>query len=501
MSIYQHIDRLVAYALAHQLIEEQDKIWAVNQLLAILQLTDYQPSGKVKTPQSAVEALTPICDWAATQGLIQPDTTTQRDLFDTKLMNIFAARPSEVNAEFAVLYQTQGPQAATDKFYHDARALNYIRTDRVAKNVVWQFPCEYGDLDITINMSKPEKDPKDIAAALQVQKSGYPQCLLCKENEGYGGNAAHPARQNLRLIELDLLKDGKKWYLQYSPYVYYNEHSILLSGQHEPMKIGPKTFARLLAFVDILPHYFIGSNADLPIVGGSILTHDHFQAGRYAFAMEKAPIETKFKLKKFPKVKAGIVRWPMSVIRLNGTQKDLAAAAAHILQKWRKYSDPQADIAAFTQDTPHNTITPIARRRGKAFELDLVLRNNRTDENFPQGIFHPHPEIHHIKRENIGLIEVMGLAVLPARLTAEMKALEPLLIAKNIKAVYKNEILQKHAPWAEMLLQKYHFTAKNTAKILKKEIGLSFATALEHAGVFKRTEEGQEAFSRFIAKL
>ncbi|MBR3898694.1 MAG: UDP-glucose--hexose-1-phosphate uridylyltransferase, partial [Elusimicrobiaceae bacterium] len=422
-------------------------------------------------------------------------------LFDTKLMNVFAARPSEVNAEFAVLYQTQGPQAATDKFYHDARALNYIRTDRVAKNVVWKSPCEYGDLDITINMSKPEKDPKDIAAALQVQKSGYPQCLLCKENEGYGGNAAHPARQNLRLIELDLLKDGQKWYLQYSPYVYYNEHSILLSGRHEPMKISKKTFERLLAFVNILPHYFIGSNADLPIVGGSILTHDHFQAGRYSFAMEKAPAETKFKIKKFPKVKAAVVRWPMSVIRLNGTQKDLAAAADYVLKKWRNYSDPQADIVAFTQATPHNTITPIARRRGKTFELDLVLRNNRTDDTFPQGIFHPHPEIHHIKRENIGLIEVMGLAVLPARLTAEMKALAPLLIAKNVKAIYKDEMLQKHAPWAEMLLQKYRFTAKNTTAILKKEIGLAFATALEHAGVYKRTPEGKEAFARFITKL
>ncbi|WP_458402089.1 UDP-glucose--hexose-1-phosphate uridylyltransferase [Candidatus Avelusimicrobium sp.] len=501
MSIYQHIDRLAAYALAHQLIEAQDKIWAVNQLLAILQLTDYTPSGKVKTPKSAAEALTPICDWAAAQGLINPDTITQRDLFDTKLMNVFAARPSEVNAEFAVLYQTQGPQAATDKFYHDARALNYIRTDRVAKNVVWKSPCEYGELDITINMSKPEKDPKDIAAALQVQKSGYPQCLLCKENEGYGGNAAHPARQNLRLIELDLLKDGQKWYLQYSPYVYYNEHSILLSGRHEPMKISKKTFERLLAFVNILPHYFIGSNADLPIVGGSILTHDHFQAGRYSFAMEKAPAETKFKIKKFPKVKAAVVRWPMSVIRLNGTQKDLAAAADYVLKKWRNYSDPQAGIVAFTQATPHNTITPIARRRGKTFELDLVLRNNRTDDTFPQGIFHPHPEIHHIKRENIGLIEVMGLAVLPARLTAEMKALASLLIAKNVKAIYKDEMLQKHAPWAEMLLQKYRFTAKNTTAILKKEIGLAFATALEHAGVYKRTPEGKEAFARFIKKL
>lgn len=501
MTIYQHLDRLIAYALAQGLIEEQDKSWAVNALLSILGLTDYQTTGKVKTPKTAVEALEPICDWAAEKGLISPNTVTQRDLFDTKLMSVFAQRPSEVISEFSVLYKTKSPQAATDKFYHDAQALNYIRTDRVAKNVVWKTDTPYGELDITINMSKPEKDPKDIAAALEVKSSGYPQCLLCKENEGYAGHAAHPARQNLRLIPLDLLKNGQKWYLQYSPYVYYNEHCILLSGQHEPMKITKNTFARLLGFVEILPHYFVGSNADLPIVGGSILTHDHFQGGRYTFAMEKAPIETKFKLKKFPKLKAGIVRWPMSVLRLTGSKQDLINAADYILKKWRNYSDSEADILAYTQDTPHNTITPIARRRGKAFELDLVLRNNRTTQEFPKGLFHPHEEVHHIKRENIGLIEVMGLAVLPARLTTELKALQPHLIKGNIKAIIKDEVLSKHAPWAEELLGKYKFTDKNITKILQKEVGEVFAKGLEHAGVFKRTAEGQEAFGRFIKKL
>ncbi len=500
--IYRLTDQLVAYALANELIEKEDQIWARNELLAVLGLTDYKPSSaKVKTPKTAAEILTPMCDWAAAHGLISPDTVTQRDLFDTRLMNIFAARPSEVISEFAVLYKTRGPQAATDKFYHDARALNYIRTDRVAKNRVWKAATPYGELDITINMSKPEKDPKDIAAALQVKTSGYPACLLCKENEGYAGHAAHPARQNLRLIPLDLLGDGKPWYLQYSPYVYYNEHCICLSGAHEPMKLTKKSFARLLGFVELLPHYFIGSNADLPIVGGSILTHDHFQGGRYTFAMEKAPVEKRFTLKKFPRVKAGVVRWPMSVIRLNGSKKELTEASDYILKKWRAYSDPQADILAFSGKTPHNTITPIARRRGKNFEIDLVLRNNRTTEQFPLGIFHPHAEVHHIKKENIGLIEVMGLAVLPARLAAELAALEKPLIRRDLKAIQKDPALNKHAAWAEELLAKYKFTAKNAKSILQKEVGSVFAKVLEYAGVYKRTPQGREAFERFLKRL
>lgn len=500
--IYTHIDRLVAYALAEGLIEEQDKTWAINELLAVLQLSNYKPSGaKLKKVKHTAKLLKPICDWAAARGLIAPDTVTQRDLFDSKLMNVFAARPSEVNSEFAILYKTQGPRAATDKFYHDARALNYIRTDRVAKNIAWKADTPYGQMDITINMSKPEKDPKDIAAALQVKAVGYPKCLLCKENEGYAGHAGHPARQNLRLIELDLLKDGRPWYLQYSPYVYYNEHCIFLSPAHEPMKLTRQSFARLLNFVDVLPHYFIGSNADLPIVGGSILTHDHFQGGRYTFAMEKAPVERSFKLKKFPRVKAGIVRWPMSVIRLTGRKKDLIDASDYILTKWRKYSDPAADILAFSGKTPHNTVTPIARRRGKLFEIDLVLRNNRTTAQYPLGIFHPHAEVHHIKKENIGLIEVMGLAVLPARLSSELAALEPLLITRDIKKIEKDPVLSKHAPWAKELLSRHTFTPKNAQKILREEVGRVFSQVLEHAGVFKRTPDGQAAFDRFLKKL
>lgn len=500
--IYTLTDQLTAYAVKNELINEEDVIWARNELLAVLGLNDYQPSGfKGKIPSRVADILNPMCDWAAKQGLISPDTVTQRDLFDTKLMNVFAARPSETVADFWVLHKTCGPKAATDKFYHDARALNYIRTDRVAKNRVWKASTPYGNLDITINMSKPEKDPKDIAAALQVKSAGYPACLLCKENEGYAGHAAHPARQNLRLIPLDLLKDGRPWYLQYSPYVYYNEHCICLSGKHEPMKLSKKSFARLLGFVELLPHYFIGSNADLPIVGGSILTHDHFQGGRYVFAMEKAPVEQTFRLKKFPKIKAGVVRWPMSVIRLTGGKQDLIDASDYILKKWRSYSDPAADILAFTGSTPHNTVTPIARRKGKDFEIDLVLRNNRTTKEFPLGIFHPHEEVHHIKKENIGLIEVMGLAVLPARLAAELDELGKLLIKADLRSVQKNPALAKHAPWAQQLLNKYKFTPGNAQKILQKEVGAVFARVLEYAGVYKRTPQGREAFGRFLQKL
>lgn len=501
MDINLLIDQLVAYAVNEKLLPARDRAWAVNRLLGILHLSDYTPSGfKGKTPEYPCEILKNICDWAAKQGLISPDTVTQRDLFDTRLMGVFAPRPSEVTDEFFRLHK-KSPKAATDKFYRDARALDYIRTERVAKNLAWKARTPYGNLDITINMSKPEKDPKDIAAALSVKASAYPLCLLCKENEGYAGRINHPARQNLRLVPLDLLKDGEPWYLQYSPYVYYNEHCIFLSGRHEPMKLTKKSFARLLNFVDFLPHYFIGSNADLPIVGGSILTHDHFQGGRYTFAMEKAPVENTFKIAKFPRVKAGLVKWPMSVIRLNGNKKDLIDAADYILKKWRAYSDPKADILAKTGNTPHNTVTPIARRRGKTFELDLVLRNNRTTEEFPLGIFHPHAEVHHIKKENIGLIEVMGLAVLPARLAKEMTELAPLLVKKDITAIRKNEMLKKHADWAEELLKKHTFTKENTAEILRAEVGKVFAKVLEYAGVYKRTPKGKEAFGRFIKKL
>ena len=501
MNIYLLIDQLIAYAIDQRLLAPADEIWARNQLLHILKLTDYAPSGfKGDTPEFPCEILSKICDWAAKQKLFEPDTVTQRDLFDTQLMGVFARKPSEVENEFFELW-AQNPKKATDKFYHDARALDYIRTARVAKNKHWKARTPYGALDITINMSKPEKDPKDIAAALKAPAASYPSCLLCKENEGYAGRLNHPARQNLRLIGLDLLQDGEPWFLQYSPYVYYNEHCIFLSAKHEPMKLTKKSFERLLAFVDVFPHYFIGSNADLPIVGGSILTHDHFQGGRYTFAMEKAPVETTFKMAKFPRVKAGTIKWPMSVIRLQGSKKDLAEAADYILKKWRAYSDPKADILAKTAGTPHNTVTPIARRRGKAFELDIVLRNNRTTQEFPLGIFHPHEEVHHIKKENIGLIEVMGLAVLPARLAKELADLEPLLIKKDLKAIQKDPSLSKHAPWAEELLAKYTFTKANTQEILQKEVGKVFARVLEYAGVYKRNPEGKAAFERFLKKL
>lgn len=501
MDINVLIDQLITYALRQKLIAPEDKNWAVNELLSVLKLDEYKPTGfNGKTPDYPCEILSKICDWAAKQGLIAPDTVTMRDLFDTKLMGVFAARPSETTKEFFALHK-KNPKKATDKFYHDARALDYIRTARVAKNLAWKARTPYGNLDITINMSKPEKDPKDIAAALKMKASSYPLCLLCKENEGYAGRINHPARQTIRLIPLDLLKDGEPWYLQYSPYVYYNEHCICLSGKHEPMKLTKKSFARLLNFVELLPHYFIGSNADLPIVGGSILTHDHFQGGRYTFAMAKAPVEKTFKMAKFPRVKAGIVKWPMSVIRLNGPKQDLIEAGDYILKKWRTYSDPKADIIAKTGDTPHNTVTPIARRKGNSYELDIVLRNNRTTDQFPMGIFHPHAEVHHIKKENIGLIEVMGLAVLPARLAKELKDLEPYLIRKDVKGIRKNETLAKHAPWAETLLKKYTFTAKNTSEILQAEVGRVFAKVLEYAGVYKRTPEGKAAFERFIKKL
>ena len=501
MNIYLLIDQLIAYAIDQRLLAPADEIWARNQLLHILKLTDYAPSGfKGDTPEFPCEILSKICDWAAKQKLFEPDTVTQRDLFDTQLMGVFARKPSEVENEFFELW-AQNSKKATDKFYHDARALDYIRTARVAKNKHWKARTPYGALDITINMSKPEKDPKDIAAALKAPAASYPSCLLCKENEGYAGRLNHPARQNLRLIGLDLLQDGEPWFLQYSPYVYYNEHCIFLSAKHEPMKLTKKSFERLLAFVEVFPHYFIGSNADLPIVGGSILTHDHFQGGRYTFAMEKAPVETTFKMAKFPRVKAGTIKWPMSVIRLQGSKKDLAEAADYILKKWRAYSDPKADILAKTAGTPHNTVTPIARRRGKAFELDIVLRNNRTTQEFPLGIFHPHEEVHHIKKENIGLIEVMGLAVLPARLAKELADLEPLLIKKDLKAIQKDPSLSKHAPWAEGLLAKYTFTKANTQEILQKEVGKVFARVLEYAGVYKRNPEGKAAFERFLKKL
>jgi UDPglucose--hexose-1-phosphate uridylyltransferase len=410
-------------------------------------------------------------------------------------MDCVMPRPSEVIRRFHSDY-ARNPKAATDRFYKLSQASNYIRTDRIAKNLQWKTPTEYGDLDITINLSKPEKDPRDIAKAKLIKSTSYPKCLLCRENEGFAGHAGHPARQTHRLIPLRL--SGHRWFLQYSPYTYYNEHCIVLNRKHVPMKISRRSFENLLDFVTIFPHYFVGSNADLPIVGGSILSHDHYQGGRYNFAMAKAPIEKHYKFEGFEGIEAGRVKWPMSTIRLRGEDREeLIELADKIQLAWRGYSDESAEILAETDGNPHNTVTPIARRKGELYELDLVLRNNRTTEEHPLGLFHPHAEVHHIKKENIGLIEVMGLAVLPARLKGELSALAEALVS----GAPLTGALEKHAPWAEELQTRYTFTPENAAGILETEVGRVFARVLEHAGVYKRNAAGKEAFMRFVGAV
>ena len=426
------------------------------------------------------------------------DTITWKDLFDTRIMGLLTPLPSIVRSHFNSLYQ-EDSKKATDYFYKLSQDTNYIRTDRIAKDEKWVTDTEYGPIDITINLSKPEKDPRDIARAGAVKSTGYPSCLLCKENEGFAGNLSHPARQNHRVIPIRL--DGEQYFLQYSPYVYYNEHCIIFNEEHRPMKIDQAVFKKLLEFVKMFPHYTAGSNADLPIVGGSILSHDHFQGGGYVFAMAKAPYESEFVIPGYEDLTAGIVRWPMSVIRLSGTDTDrIIALADVILNKWREYTDEEAFIYAYTDNEPHNTITPIARKRGDKFELDLVLRNNITTEEHPLGVYHPHAKLHHIKKENIGLIEVMGLAVLPARLKGEMAHLkEAILAGKDLRA---DEELAKHADWVDEFRPKYDaITAENIDGIVEKEIGLVFMQVLEDAGVYKRTEEGQKAFDRFVKSL
>ncbi|GAA0182815.1 UDP-glucose--hexose-1-phosphate uridylyltransferase [Clostridium sediminicola] len=493
------ISKLVNYALQNNLITENDIIYSTNRLLSVLKLDEVK---YIKDDYSNTLKLSSILDnilnWAYNNNLIENNTPVFRDLLDTEIMNCFMPRPSEVITEFNHKYASN-PIDATDYFYNLSKSSNYIRTDRIAKNLVWKSETQYGDLDITINLSKPEKDPKAIAAAKNMKSTSYPKCLLCKENEGYKGRVNHPARGNHRIIPIELT--GDKWFLQYSPYVYYNEHSIIFKGEHAPMKITKSSFDRLLQFTDIFPHYFIGSNADLPIVGGSILSHDHFQGGHYEFAMAKASIEKEVKLKNFPKIKAGIVKWPMSVLRIQSKNKEeLAEAAGIILKNWRTYSDVTVEIYAETDATPHNTITPIARRRKELFELDLVMRNNRTSDEHPLGIFHPHAEVHHIKKENIGLIEVMGLAVLPARLKSELNRLGKYLVRKDL--LIEEEDLLKHSEWVESLRISYNpFTEKDAFKILQKEVGIKFMTVLEHAGVFKRNDKGQNAFLKFIETI
>ena len=493
--IDQYIAALADYGVRTGLIEPADRVWAVNTLLNVLELQEYiEPEEHLEIPLE--EILNNLLDFSVQRGVIQGDITS-RDLFDTKLMGALTPRPSQVIAAFQERY-ARSPKEATDWYYQLSQDTDYIRRYRIAKDVKWTAPTAYGDLDITINLSKPEKDPKAIAAAKAAPQSGYPKCQLCRENEGYAGRMNHPARENHRIIPVTI--DGKDWFLQYSPYVYYNEHCIVFNSVHTPMKIEQATFRKLLDFVKLFPHYFVGSNADLPIVGGSILSHDHFQGGHYTFAMEKAPIERAVTFPGYEDVAAGIVKWPMSVIRLRcGDDSRLVELGGKILSAWRGYTDEAAFVFAETDGEPHNTITPIARMRDGQFELDLVLRNNITTPEYPMGVYHPHPELHHIKKENIGLIEVMGLAVLPARLKGELGHLAQVLADGGDPAACED--LEKHAPWAQELRQQYTFTAENAMGILQAEVGKVFARVLEHAGVYKCTPEGREAFLRFIESI
>ena len=496
--IEESIAKLVQYGMEQGLLQEEDRIYAINRILEVLKLDDYQEQEQVPEHPDLEETLNELLDYAAEKGLMEHNSVVYRDLFDTKLMDCLMPRPSEVTAKFRELYQ-KSPVEATDYFYKLSQDSNYIRRYRIKKDMRWSVPSPYGDIDISINLSKPEKDPKAIAAAKLAKQSGYPKCLLCKENVGYAGRVNHPARQNHRIIPLKI--NGTDWGFQYSPYVYYNEHCIVFNFEHIPMKIERATFVKLFDFIKLFPHYFIGSNADLPIVGGSILSHDHYQGGHYTFAMAKAPIEQHFMIPGYEDVEAGIVKWPLSVIRIrSGNEKRLIDLAEHILECWRGYTDEAAFVFAETDGEPHNTITPIARKVGDTFELDLALRNNITIEEYPLGVYHPHAEYHHIKKENIGLIEVMGLAILPARLKEEMELLAEYLVEK--KDIRSCEALEKHADWAEKIVPLHpELNADNVMDILKEEIGKVFVGVLEDAGVYKCTEEGREAFARFLKTL
>ena len=511
--IQENILKLTGYGLATGLIEPEDKQYTINRLLELFQLDELeddvvsayekQPQMTQVTAEDALEGiLSQMMDYAHEQGILEEDSIVYRDLFDTKIMSMLVPRPGEVIRRFRELYQ-EDAQKATDYFYKLSRDTDYIRRYRIKKDLKWTTDTPFGELDITINLSKPEKDPKAIAAAKLAKQSGYPKCLLCKENEGYAGRINHPARQNHRIIPVTI--NSSDWYFQYSPYVYYNEHCIVFNSEHTPMKIERAAFGKLLDFVEQFPHYFVGSNADLPIVGGSILSHDHFQGGHYEFAMAKAPVEQEIRFDGFEDVCAGIVRWPMSVIRIASESRErLVELADKILLKWRGYTDEDAFIFAETDGEPHNTITPIARKRDGKYELDLVLRNNITTDEHPLGVYHPHAGLHHIKKENIGLIEVMGLAVLPARLKDEMAQLkEALLSGADIRA---DEVLEKHADWVREFCAKYDsagtvIDASNVDEILRTEIGLVFQQVLEDAGVYKCTKEGRDAFLKFIAAV
>ena len=505
--IENSIVKLMQYGLATGLISREDRRYMVNHILELLKIDAISDEalaqvmefdGEDKSVVDQLEdILSDICDYAYENGLMEENSIGYRDLFDTKVMGLLVDRPAHVIEKFWQDYR-EDPVKATDAYYKFSQDTDYIRRYRIRKDMKWVAPTQYGDLDITINLSKPEKDPKAIAAAKLAKQTAYPKCQLCMENEGYAGRLDHPARENHRIIPVTI--NGSPWGFQYSPYVYYNEHCIVFNSQHVPMKIERATFAKLFDFVKQFPHYFVGSNADLPIVGGSILSHDHFQGGHYEFAMAKAPVEREISFAGFEDVKAGIVKWPMSVIRISGPDTErLIELADKILAAWRGYTDEAAFIFAETDGEPHNTITPIARKRGDQYELDLVLRNNITTEEHPLGVYHPHAELHHIKKENIGLIEVMGLAVLPARLKGEIEGLCRAIVAGE--DLRKDEALAKHADWVDELKKTYTFTADNVEEILKKEIGIVFMKVLEHAGVYKCTEEGRQAFQRFVGSV
>ena len=503
MDIYQNINALASYGLTTNLIQQEDLIYVQNQLLAIFGLEGFEDPAQAQTiPNVKVEQLEEILknllDYAQEKNLTGGDSIVYRDLFDTRLMATLVDRPSNIIAKFRELY-AKSPKQATDWFYKFSQDTDYIRRYRICRDVKWISSTQYGDMDITINLSKPEKDPKAIAAARNAKVSGYPSCLLCRQNEGYAGRINHPARNNHRIIPIELA--GETWGFQYSPYVYYNEHCIVFNYEHTPMQISRKTFERLIDFVTKFPHYTLGSNADLPIVGGSILTHDHFQGGAYEFPMAKAPVLKTIKIKGFEDVDTAIVNWPMSVIRIKSADKNrIIELSDYILKKWRNYTDESAFIYANTDGEAHNTLNPIARRRGELYEMDLVLRNNITTPEHPLGVYHPHAELHHIKKENIGLIEVMGLAILPGRLKTEFKELAQAV--KQDKDISGDENLAKHAPWMNELKEKYgSFTQKNEddiIEILKKETGIVFSKVLEHAGVFKCNENGLKAFEKFL---
>ena len=490
------INELMAYGMREYLVDEDDRVYVTNRLLDLFGQIEFEEE-EVTEERALVDILSDMCKYAYEKGIIEDDTVTMTDLFDTKIMGQLTPMPSTVRRMFKEIYHISS-KLPTDFYYKFSKRTNYIRTDRIAKDEKWVTETEYGPIDITINLSKPEKDPRDIAKSGQAKKSGYPSCLLCMENEGYAGHFSHPARQNLILIPISL--DGEDYFLQYSPYVYYNEHCIIFNKQHKPMKIDKAVFKKLLEFVKLFPHYTAGSNADLPIVGGSILSHDHFQGGGYVFAMAKAPYDRNFVIPGYEDMNAGIVKWPMSVIRLQGKDIDrIVEASDHILSSWRGYTDKDAFVFAETDGTPHNTITPIARMYGDLYEIDLVLRNNITTDESPWGVYHPSADLHHIKKENIGLIEVMGLAVLPARLKKEMALLEEYILSK--KDLRSSEELEKHADWVDGWIDKYDINSENIHGIVQDEISKVFVKVLECAGVYKRDEKGQEAFDRFVKTL